>query len=45
MKVQVEINESVDLDFKRWTKQKEELKSLKDSENFNELFIRRKEMQ
>ena len=45
MKAQVEINESVDLDFKRWTKQKEELKSLKDSENFNELFIRRKEMQ
>ena len=33
------------MDFYKWTKQKEELKSLKDTENFTELFIRRKEMQ
>lgn len=45
MQAQVDINDSVDNDFFRWTQQKEELKSLKDTENFNELFIRRKEMQ
>ncbi|CDW81949.1 UNKNOWN [Stylonychia lemnae] len=45
MHVQEEIVESIDKDYSKWDKQRQEFTQLLDSQNFNELFLRRKEMQ
>lgn len=45
MQIQESIFDTIDTDFTKWEKQKNELIQLRDKENFNELFFRRKEIQ
>jgi hypothetical protein len=45
MQMQEQIFDTIDKDYSKWQKQKNELIQLRDSENFIELFFRRKEIQ